>query len=56
MYKQYPYIIHGTDPIVFLLSQGGNDHEIFADSRTIGHTVNGPDDTMKLLKDLFFRN
>jgi len=36
--------------------KGGNDHEIFADSRTIGHTVNGPDDTMKLLKDLFFRN
>ncbi|UMM26872.1 hypothetical protein L5515_010400 [Caenorhabditis briggsae] len=26
---------------------GGNDHEIFADERTIGHTVEGPEDTRK---------
>merc|ERR1719384_2320 len=24
---------------------GGNDHEIFEDSRTVGHTVTSPDDT-----------
>ena len=34
--------------------QGGNDHEIFADPRTIGHTVAGPDDTRKQLEELFF--
>jgi len=33
---------------------GGNDHEIFADPRTIGHTVTSPDDTMQQLKDIFF--
>jgi phosphomannomutase len=27
--------------------KGGNDHEIFEDSRTIGHTVTSPEDTMK---------
>lgn len=32
---------------------GGNDHEIFADPRTIGHSVDGPEDTMKQLKELF---
>merc|ERR1712080_10822 len=26
-------------------SPGGNDHEIFEDPRTVGHTVAGPDDT-----------
>ena len=33
--------------------QGGNDHEIFSDPRTIGHTVADPPDTMKQLKELF---
>lgn len=33
---------------------GGNDHEIFSDDRTIGHTVTSPDDTMKQVKELFF--
>mmetsp|Transcript_6886 Transcript_6886/g.10392 ORF Transcript_6886/g.10392 Transcript_6886/m.10392 type:complete len:263 (-) Transcript_6886:186-974(-) len=33
--------------------EGGNDYEIFADPRTIGHTVNGPDDTMQKCKELF---
>ncbi|RAH72699.1 PMM-domain-containing protein [Aspergillus aculeatinus CBS 121060] len=33
--------------------EGGNDYEIYSDSRTIGHAVQNPDDTMKLLKELF---
>jgi len=32
---------------------GGNDYEIFSDSRTQGHAVTGPEDTMKILKELF---
>jgi len=31
---------------------GGNDHEIFEDSRTIGHTVTSPDDTMAQIKQI----
>lgn len=34
--------------------EGGNDYEIFSDPRTIGHTVKGPQDTMRVLKELFF--
>ncbi len=34
--------------------EGGNDHEIFADDRTIGHTVLNPEDTIKQLEELFF--
>ncbi|CDK29074.1 unnamed protein product [Kuraishia capsulata CBS 1993] len=33
--------------------KGGNDYEIYEDSRTIGHAVNSPDDTAKILKELF---
>lgn len=33
--------------------QGGNDYEIFEDERTVGHTVTCPEDTIKLLNDLF---
>ncbi|XP_065882651.1 phosphomannomutase 2-like [Dysidea avara] len=33
--------------------QGGNDYEIFNDSRTIGHTVTSPDDTKAQLTKLF---
>ncbi|KAI0741541.1 eukaryotic phosphomannomutase [Daedaleopsis nitida] len=33
--------------------QGGNDHEIFNDPRTIGHSVTGPSDTVKQLKEVF---
>ncbi|KAI9887028.1 MAG: Phosphomannomutase [Watsoniomyces obsoletus] len=33
--------------------KGGNDYEIFEDPRTTGHSVTGPEDTMRLLKDLF---
>ena len=35
-----------TDP-------GGNDHEIYADKRTVGHSVKGPEDTMAQLKEVF---
>jgi len=33
-------------------SQGGNDHEIFNDPRTVGHTVTGPEDTIRQIKSL----
>mmetsp|Transcript_18585 Transcript_18585/g.30310 ORF Transcript_18585/g.30310 Transcript_18585/m.30310 type:complete len:249 (-) Transcript_18585:934-1680(-) len=33
--------------------EGGNDYEIFQDSRTIGHTVTKWEDTMEICKDLF---
>jgi len=33
--------------------QGGNDYEIFTDPRTEGHSVKSPDDTMRILKELF---
>ncbi|KAK3677774.1 Phosphomannomutase 1 [Recurvomyces mirabilis] len=33
--------------------KGGNDNEIFEDSRTIGHTVQNPEETMVQLKELF---
>ncbi|KAL2125863.1 hypothetical protein VTI74DRAFT_2450 [Chaetomium olivicolor] len=33
--------------------KGGNDYEIFTDSRTIGHSVKNPADTMRILKELF---
>ena len=33
--------------------KGGNDYEIYNDERTIGHSVTCPEDTMKLLDELF---
>ncbi|EWC44639.1 phosphomannomutase [Drechslerella stenobrocha 248] len=33
--------------------EGGNDFEIYSDSRTVGHSVKGPDDTMAQVKELF---
>jgi len=33
--------------------KGGNDYEIFSDPRTIGHTVKGPADTIRILQELF---
>lgn len=33
--------------------KGGNDWEIYEDKRTIGHAVEKPEDTMKILKELF---
>ncbi|EJD48020.1 phosphomannomutase [Auricularia subglabra TFB-10046 SS5] len=35
-------------------SPGGNDYELYADSRTIGHTVLNPEDTIRQLKEMFF--
>ncbi|KRT80117.1 hydrolase [Oryctes borbonicus] len=35
-----------TDP-------GGNDHEIYNDSRVIGHKVTNPEDTRRILQELF---
>lgn len=35
---------------------GGNDHEIFEDPRTKGHTVTCPTDTIKLLRELFLNS
>lgn len=34
-------------------SKGGNDYEIYEDKRTIGHTVQNPEETMRVLKELF---
>ncbi|KAF8825898.1 hypothetical protein HHX47_DHR6000632 [Lentinula edodes] len=33
--------------------KGGNDYEIFSDPRTIGHSVDNPDDTIRILKEVF---
>ncbi|MCJ1276754.1 Phosphomannomutase [Puttea exsequens] len=33
--------------------KGGNDYEIFEDSRTVGHAVENPGDTFRQLKELF---
>ncbi|ODQ82184.1 hypothetical protein BABINDRAFT_163998 [Babjeviella inositovora NRRL Y-12698] len=33
--------------------KGGNDYEIYEDERTIGHAVNSPEDTARILKELF---
>lgn len=34
-------------------SPGGNDYEIYTDDRTIGHSVDGPEDTLRQVKELF---
>jgi phosphomannomutase len=34
-------------------SEGGNDYEIFTDSRTTGHSVKGPEDTIGILRQIF---
>lgn len=33
--------------------EGGNDYEIYVDERTIGHSVSSPNDTVKILNELF---
>ncbi|KMT04900.1 hypothetical protein BVRB_7g170670 [Beta vulgaris subsp. vulgaris] len=33
--------------------EGGNDHEIFASEKTLGHTVTSPEDTMKQCAEIF---
>lgn len=35
------------------LLQGGNDFEIFESELTVGHTVTGPADTIRQLRELF---
>jgi phosphomannomutase len=35
--------------------EGGNDFEIFADPRTIGHTVTSWQETKKICTELFFK-
>jgi phosphomannomutase len=34
--------------------EGGNDWEIYSDSRTEGHKVKNPEDTYRQIKELFF--
>lgn len=49
----------GFDDIHFLgdkTYKGGNDYEIFTDSRTIGHSVQSPVDTMRICTELFLRS
>ncbi|XP_060063395.1 phosphomannomutase 2-like [Ylistrum balloti] len=48
-YKTIHFFGDKTDP-------GGNDHEIFSDPRTIGHKVTSPEDTMKQVSELFFKD
>ena len=33
--------------------EGGNDYEIYQDPRTIGHAVTGPEDTLRVIRELF---
>jgi len=33
--------------------EGGNDWEIYSDKRTTGHSVTGPDDTIRLIREMF---
>ena len=42
-----------TPPLCPLFRQGGNDYEIFESPDTVGHTVTGPDDTIRQLRELF---
>ncbi|KAK7687947.1 Phosphomannomutase 1 [Cerrena zonata] len=34
--------------------KGGNDYELFEDPRTVGHTVLDPEDTLRIVKEMFF--
>jgi len=36
--------------------QGGNDYEIFADPRTIGHTVTSWEDTIRQVNELLAKD
>jgi phosphomannomutase len=36
-----------------IYEKGGNDYEIFSDSRTVGHTVESPADTKRICTELF---
>lgn len=39
---------------VCVMLQGGNDYEIYCDTRTIGHEVSCPEETLQLCQQLFF--
>ncbi|WMV30702.1 hypothetical protein MTR67_024087 [Solanum verrucosum] len=39
--------------VVLFIEQGGNDHEIYESERTVGHTVNSPEETLKQCSVLF---
>lgn len=41
-------------PLPVLCVQGGNDFEIFADPRTVGHSVVSPQDTVQRCREIFF--
>jgi phosphomannomutase len=34
--------------------EGGNDYEIYESPDTVGHTVVGPDDTIRQIREIFF--
>ena len=36
--------------------KGGNDYEIYNDSRITGHAVNSPADTIRILDEIFHLN
>ncbi len=36
--------------------EGGNDYEIYTSEKTIGHAVTSPDDTMRICRELFFKD
>jgi hypothetical protein len=36
--------------------EGGNDFEIYSDARTIGHSVKDPEETIRLLHELFLKD
>lgn len=50
---------HGTEevltlPLVSVPLQGGNDYEIYDDPRTVGHSVQSPQDTVQRCREIFF--
>ena len=52
------YLTESFDEIHFFgdrTAPGGNDHEIYEDEKTIGHSVTGPDDCIKQLTDIFLQ-
>ncbi|CAI2379465.1 unnamed protein product [Moneuplotes crassus] len=52
------YLTDHYDEIHFFgdrTEKGGNDHEIYEDERTIGHSVTDPEDCIKQLTELFLK-
>jgi phosphomannomutase len=46
------FLIRNFVPMT-ISEKGGNDYEIFSDSRTVGHTVESPVDTKRICTELF---